>query len=419
MPRNGSGVYAAPPGTTATPNTVIESAKYNAFVTDAGQALTDSVNAQGTAPFQANQPMGGNKLTGLGAGTLASDSAKLSQVQDQIVSHATIVAGTVDAITATFSPAFTAYTANMRFRFTAAGANTVAAPTIAVDGLLAKTIKKLTGAALVAGDIAGSGHVCDCVYNGTDVILLNPAPGTISGAFALTAAISPAQIIASQNDYAPTGHATAYVIRIGTNAAGYSITGLAGGAAGRKLEIHNIGSFSIFLADESVSSTAANRFATENQSWALLHAGGIAYLTYDGASSRWRVAVGSGRRASASAMETATSENNPVVPLFQHRHPGHPKFWAYATVSGGTPTLQTSYNVTSITDAGVGYLTVTIATDFSSANWAPFVSGNHTTNNRIFQYDTVSAGAINARCSNTSAGLEDPNAWSVSGLGGQ
>ena len=34
MPRDGSGVYSAPAGTTATPNTTIESAKYNALVSD-------------------------------------------------------------------------------------------------------------------------------------------------------------------------------------------------------------------------------------------------------------------------------------------------------------------------------------------------------------------------------------------------
>ena len=40
MPRNGSGVFSAPAGTTATPNTPIESAKYNAFVAD----LTNDLN---------------------------------------------------------------------------------------------------------------------------------------------------------------------------------------------------------------------------------------------------------------------------------------------------------------------------------------------------------------------------------------
>jgi len=176
MPRNGSGVYGPPAGTAAVPNTTIESADFNAVVADVAQALTDSVNVQGTAPFQASQPMGGNKFTNLGAGAAAGDSANLGQVQSDLVAHAASVAGTADAITATFSPAFTAYTAKMRFRFTAGAANTNTAPTINIDGLGAKIIKKLNGVALAAADIAGSGHVCDCVYNGTDVILLNFAP---------------------------------------------------------------------------------------------------------------------------------------------------------------------------------------------------------------------------------------------------
>lgn len=176
MPRNGSGVYGPPAGTAAVPNTTIESADYNAVVSDIAQALTDSVNVQGTAPFQASQPMGGNKLTGMSAGSAAGDSANLGQVQSGLVAHAASVGGTADVITVTFSPAFTAYTARMRFRFTAAAANTTPNPTVNIDGLGAKTIKKLNGAALAIGDIAGSGHVCDCIYNGTDVLLLNFAP---------------------------------------------------------------------------------------------------------------------------------------------------------------------------------------------------------------------------------------------------
>jgi hypothetical protein len=94
MPRNGSGVYGPPAGTTAVPNTPIESAKYNAFVADASQAFTDSVNVQGTAPFQANQPMGGFKHTNLGAGSASTDSAQLGQAQSSIVAHAATVGGT-------------------------------------------------------------------------------------------------------------------------------------------------------------------------------------------------------------------------------------------------------------------------------------------------------------------------------------
>src|SRR5436190_8689749 len=186
MPRNGSGIYGSPPGTIAVPNTTIESAKYNAVVTDMSQALTESVNVGGTAPFQANQSMGNNRLIAMAPGIAAGDSVNVAQAQSAIVAHAVSVGGTADAITATFSPAFSAYTAKMRFRLSASGANTVVAPTINVDGLGVKTIKKLNSVALAVGDIGGAGHVCDCVYNGTDVILLNPAlaPGDRPNAFA-------------------------------------------------------------------------------------------------------------------------------------------------------------------------------------------------------------------------------------------
>lgn len=178
MPRNGSGIYGPPAGTSAVPNTTIESADYNAVVADLSQALTDSINIHGTAPYQANQSMGGNKLTGLGVGSASSDSATLGQVQSDIVAHASTVGGSANAIVLTFAPAFAAYTAKMRFRFTANMMNTITAPTLSIDGLGAKTIKKQMGAALAPGEITGAGHICDCVYNGTDVVLLNPSVTT-------------------------------------------------------------------------------------------------------------------------------------------------------------------------------------------------------------------------------------------------
>ena len=145
MPRNGSGIYGPPAGTAAVPNTTIESADYNSVVADLSQALTDSINVAGTAPFQGNQSMGDNKLVNLSAGSAAGDSVNLGQVQTGTVTHAATIGGTADAIALTFSPPFSAYVAKMRFRFTAGFANTLAAPTINVDGLGLKTIKKLNG----------------------------------------------------------------------------------------------------------------------------------------------------------------------------------------------------------------------------------------------------------------------------------
>jgi len=74
--------------------------------------------------------------------------------------------------------------------------------------------------------------------------------------------------------------------------------------------------------------------------------------------------------ATQSDMETATSTTTAVTPSKVQNHPGVCKMWAYVTVSGGTPSLDASYNVTSITDTSAGNVTITIATDFSSANYA-------------------------------------------------
>jgi hypothetical protein len=63
-------------------------------------------------------------------------------------------AGTVDAITAAFTPATTALADGKFMVVRSTGANATTTPTLAVDGLTAKTIVKGNGAALAVGDIA-------------------------------------------------------------------------------------------------------------------------------------------------------------------------------------------------------------------------------------------------------------------------
>lgn len=79
------------------------------------------------------------------------------------------VAGT-NTITATASASFAAYAANQLFAFVAAGTNT-GATTINVSAKGAKTIQKIGGTALVAGDIvAGSAYLL--VYDGANMQLI-------------------------------------------------------------------------------------------------------------------------------------------------------------------------------------------------------------------------------------------------------
>lgn len=72
--------------------------------------------------------------------------------------------GTPDAITATFTPALT-LTDKVICAVVASGANTVTNPTFAPDGLVAHTITKNGGSALVVGDIPAALAVIILEYN--------------------------------------------------------------------------------------------------------------------------------------------------------------------------------------------------------------------------------------------------------------
>jgi hypothetical protein len=103
--------------------------------------------------------------------------------------------------------------------------------------------------------------------------------------------VSPAEITADQNNYAPTGHAAAFVLRLTADEA-RTITGLAGGVAGRMLLLCNVGAEPITLANADTDSSEANRFALADDY--TLEPGAACWLYYDGTSSRWRQPGGGG-----------------------------------------------------------------------------------------------------------------------------
>lgn len=82
------------------------------------------------------------------------------------------VAG-VDTITASMSPALTAYVSKMYVIFTPAGTNATTTSTLNINGLGAKTIKKSNAVALDAGDLVAAAPAF-CIYDGTNFVLQNP-----------------------------------------------------------------------------------------------------------------------------------------------------------------------------------------------------------------------------------------------------
>lgn len=126
----------------------------------------------------------------------------------------------------------------------------------------------------------------------------------VQQALLISGDISPTQITANQNDYSPTGLSTAAVLRLSSDAT-RNITGLAGGADGRVIVIHNVGSNAIVLIDESASSTAGNRFALVGD--LTINGDHSVALQYDSTSSRWRTIGAVSASAVGTAMNSATA----------------------------------------------------------------------------------------------------------------
>lgn len=122
-------------------------------------------------------------------------------------------------------------------------------------------------------------------------------------------------------------------------------------------------------------------------------------------------------KATTAEVKAETADKFPDSADMKH-HPGIAKAVAVVTVSGGTPTLNSthSYNITSITDAGVGTLTITIANDFSDANWCAHGTARGTQDLSV-AVTSIAAGSVTLTCVNDSGTLTDPSAWYFAGFG--
>lgn len=172
MSFNGSGTFQInTAGQPVVTGTTITSTAFNALTADLATGLSTCITKDGQTTPTANIPMGNNKITGLLAGTAATDAANLSQAQSTAAKLLT-VSGT-DTITASGSPTVAAYSTGASYYFSPANTNT-GAVTINIDSLGAKSITKEGSTALAAGDLT-SGKIAFVVYDGTRFQLTNPA----------------------------------------------------------------------------------------------------------------------------------------------------------------------------------------------------------------------------------------------------
>ena len=170
MSFNGSGVFTInTAGQPVITGTTISSTTFNSLTADLATGLTTALTKDGQSTPTANIGMGAFKITNLAAGTVASDAARLDQVQGGAATFISVT-GT-DTLTGTVVPALSAYATGNQFSFLVANTNT-GAVTINVDGIGSKAITRTGTTALVAGDMV-AGQAVEIIYDGTRFQLVN------------------------------------------------------------------------------------------------------------------------------------------------------------------------------------------------------------------------------------------------------
>ena len=170
MSYNGSGVFTINTGgQPVITGTTISSTVFNNLTADLATGLTTALTKDGQSTPTANIGMGAFKITNLAAGTVASDAARLDQVQGGAATFITVT-GT-DTLTGTVVPALSAYATGNQFSFLVANTNT-GAVTINVDGIGSKAITRTGTTPLVAGDMV-AGQAVEIIYDGTRFQLVN------------------------------------------------------------------------------------------------------------------------------------------------------------------------------------------------------------------------------------------------------
>ena len=119
--------------------------------------------------------------------------------------------------------------------------------------------------------------------------------------------------------------------------------------------------------------------------------------------------------------ESGTSLITSVNPAVQQYHPSACKLWGFVTTSAGTPTLVAAYNLTSLTDGGVGVFTVNIDVDFSSAAYSIncAINKNDAANSAFIIYYTQAAGSFILNTSDFNGVTTDPTSFSFGAFGDQ
>jgi len=477
MAWNGSGTFSLLYSWVArrdagSPTNLIGATEMDAEFANIKTGLENCVTRDGQNVATAALPMGGYNHTNVGAATGRTQYARVTEAQDGTLWKAASPNGTIDAMTGTLAPAITSYATNMIVTIIApgTGSNTVTNPTINLNSLGNKTIRKHQGA-LVAGDYT-AGDALVLVYDGTYFELMNPKYSVIAAPHNLFTTDSTGGALDDLVPFIDTSDTNAdnkvavsdffknVYANVAEKAAPIAADSLtfgdsaASGAVKRstftQLFTSLLGLFTAksapILADTVMIADSAATGAPKISTWqqvfnaislttakTTLAAGDKLYMGDSAASDvakhvTWanaKTQLLTDLKVAAADQETGSSETKFVTPLFQHRHQSAAKVWTHSIVSGGVPASPgaASYNMTSVADTAVGRATFTIATDFSSNDWCclPSAEENSSGSENILAIatGTQASGSVELNFQSETGAFNDPGAWHLAGFGDQ
>jgi len=153
----------------AAANIGIEAGRHDTQDNDFRDGINETLNKAGQNSPTADLPMGAFKHTNVANATARNQYAAVGQVQDGDYIWLGTTGGTATAMTATATPAITAYKAGQKFRMkpnTASSGSSPTAHTLAVNGLAATSILHQDGSDPTLGSwFTGSGRTLELVYN--------------------------------------------------------------------------------------------------------------------------------------------------------------------------------------------------------------------------------------------------------------